>query len=256
MALKSSFPKVCIALGLPDPGQLIEHARRETEEGETLLEFRLDYLLRPASGLEVIRDVLRKNPGCAILATCRRHQNHGRFNGSVDDQIRILEAAVEAGVHAVDVEIESAEAAGDRLAGLRGDSRLIVSYHNYESTPQLDTVLKRMTRVPADAYKIVTTARKPSDCGRVLAFAKSNPRTPLIVLAMNETGFPTRVLSPAFGGLFTYAAPLSAEGTAAGQVTARQLRHLYRVEKFTRSAKIFGVIADPVRHSISPAVHN
>ena len=45
-------------------------------------------------------------------------------------------------------------------------------------------------------------------------------------------------------------------GTASGQVSARQLRNLYRVEKISRDAKIFGVIADPVRHSISPAVHN
>jgi 3-dehydroquinate dehydratase/shikimate dehydrogenase len=49
---------------------------------------------------------------------------------------------------------------------------------------------------------------------------------------------------------------MCAQGTAAGQVSARYLRHLYRVEKLNKSAKIFGVIADPVRHSISPAVHN
>ena len=56
--------------------------------------------------------------------------------------------------------------------------------------------------------------------------------------------------------MFTYAAPNASEGTASGQVSARVLRHLYRVEKFSRAAKIYGVIADPVRHSISPAVHN
>ena len=37
---------------------------------------------------------------------------------------------------------------------------------------------------------------------------------------------------------------------------AKYLRHLYRVEKLRKTAKIYGVIADPVRHSISPAVHN
>src|SRR5204862_1415485 len=71
-----------------------------------------------------------------------------------------------------------------------------------------------------------------------------------------ELGFPTRVLSPVFGGVFTYAAPLLTEGTAAGQVSARFLRHLYRVEKLHKTARIYGVIADPIRHSISPAVHN
>ena len=73
---------------------------------------------------------------------------------------------------------------------------------------------------------------------------------------MGEIGFPTRVLSPAFGGMYTYAAPNAAEGTASGQVCARQLRNLYRIGKFSRDARIYGVIADPVRHSISPAVHN
>jgi len=79
---------------------------------------------------------------------------------------------------------------------------------------------------------------------------------PLILLAMGEVGFPTRVLSLACGGLYTYAAPLAAEGTAAGQVQSSHLRHLYHVEKLSRSSKVYGVIADPVRHSISPAVHN
>src|SRR5262249_45823261 len=100
------------------------------------------------------------------------------------------------------------------------------------------------------------TARKPTDYGRVLALAKGHTRTRLIVLAMGELGFPSRVLSTAFGGQYTYAAPTASQGTAAGQVSARHLRHLYRVEKLSRTSRIYGVIADPVRHSISPAVHN
>jgi len=96
-----------------------------------------------------------------------------------------------------------------------------------------------------------------SVCGAlVLAVAKALPKQRLVVLAMGELGFPTRVLSPVFGAVFSYAAPIFAEGTAAGQVSARFLRHLYRVEKLAKSARIYGVIADPVRHSISPAVHN
>jgi 3-dehydroquinate dehydratase / shikimate dehydrogenase len=86
--------------------------------------------------------------------------------------------------------------------------------------------------------------------------ARAHPKTPMVLIAMGEMGFATRVLSTAIGGLYTYAAPSAAAGTASGQVSAHQLRHLYRVEKFTRDARIYGVIADPVRHSISPAVHN
>ncbi len=118
------------------------------------------------------------------------------------------------------------------------------------------SVIKRMTRIPADIYKLVTTARKPSDAARVLAGAKSSTRNKMVVLAMGELGFPTRVLSTAWGGIFTYAAPMHSQGTASGQVNAKQLRHLYRIEKFTKAAKVYGVIADPVRHSLSPVIHN
>lgn len=256
MPKPTSLPRICIAMGFSEPQKLLEHARNEADAGETFFEFRLDYLREPEQGLSVIRKFLAAHGDCSILATCRRHQNRGKFNGSVEDQIRILNAAVDAGARAVDLEIESAENILARLNTFRGRARIVLSYHNYDGTPAPDVVLRRMMRIPADAYKIVTTARKPSDNYRVLALTKSNPRTPLIVLAMGESGFPTRVLSTAWGGLFTYAAPNASEGTAAGQVSARLLRHLYRVEKFSRAAKIYGVIADPVRHSISPAVHN
>lgn len=251
-----ALPRICIALGLPDIPKLLDHARREAEAGETFLEFRLDYLDHPERGPEAVCAFLTQFPECIVLATCRRHQNAGRFNGSIDEQIRILEAAVRNGAQAVDVEIETAEAAPDKLNALRGRARLLISYHNYEGTPQLDTVLNRLGRIPADAYKLVTTARKPSDNGRVLAVPRAHAKTPLVVLAMGELGFPTRVLAQSYGCLYTYAAPMATDGTAAGQVSARQLRHLYRVEKLGRGAKVYGVIADPVRHSISPAIHN
>jgi 3-dehydroquinate dehydratase/shikimate dehydrogenase len=235
---------------------LLEHARKEAEAGETFLEFRLDFLDNPCAGAQAITGFLERFPDCIILATCRRHQNHGKFNGSTEEQFALLDLAVRHGAHAIDVEIETAEMAPERLSRFRGRAQVIISYHNFEATPPMDTVLHRMLRVPADAYKVVTTARKPSDNARVLAAAKTLPKQRMVVLAMGELGFPTRVLSPVFGGVFSYAAPIYAEGTAAGQVSARLLRHLYRVEKLTRAAKIYGVIADPVRHSISPAVHN
>src|ERR1051326_4410750 len=256
MAQTRPLPRICIALGLSDVPTLLDHARREAEAGETFLEFRLDFLDQPRKGADAIAKFLEEFPECTLLATCRRHQNHGKFNGSIEEQFAILDLAVRNGAHAIDIEIETAEAAQERLSQFRGRVQVIVSYHNFEATPPMDAVMHRVMRVPADAYKVVTTARKPSDNARVLAAAKSMPKEHLIVLAMGELGFPTRVLSPVFGGVFTYAAPMYTAGTAAGQVGSHFLRNLYRVEKLCKSAKIYGVIADPVRHSISPAVHN
>jgi 3-dehydroquinate dehydratase / shikimate dehydrogenase len=256
MAAHTPLPKICIALGFTQVEKLLAHAQKELDNGEKFLEFRLDYLPNPMDGVKAIPGFLAKNPECVLLATCRRHQNHGKFDGSIGEQLRILEAAVLAGAQAVDVEVESAENATDKLDRLRSESMLVISYHNYEGTPPVEPVYKRLAKIPAYAYKIVTTARKPNDSYKMLALAKAHPREKLVVLAMGEPGFPTRVMSPAFGGVYTYAAPTAAEGTASGQVCAKMLRHLYRVDKFTKNAKVYGVIADPVRHSISPAVHN
>ncbi len=256
MSRKASLPNICIALGFPDVDTLLKHAHREVESGETFIEFRLDYLNNPADGIAAIKRFCEDRPEVTLLATCRRHQNHGKFNGSIEEQLSILDRAIDAGARAFDIEIESAEVVHGPVEHMRGKAWLILSFHNYSGTPALEPVLKRMTKIAADAYKIVTTARKPSDNYRVLSLARSNPRTPLVMLAMGEPGLATRVLSTSQGAVYTYASPNSAEGTAPGQISARLLRQLYRVDKFSKAAKIYGVIADPVRHSISPAVHN
>ena len=92
MPQKRPFPRICIALGLADAAKLLEHARQEADSGETFLEFRLDYLDNPEHGIKVIRDLLKVHAECIILVTCRRHQNQGKFNGSVEEQLRILDS--------------------------------------------------------------------------------------------------------------------------------------------------------------------
>src|SRR4051812_5024755 len=119
MTQRRALPKICIALGLPDVPRLLEQARREAEAGENFLEFRLDYLRDPAVGAHAIAQFLESYPGCTILATCRRHQNHGKFNGSIEEQLCILGLAIQHGARAIDVEIETAEVVPERCAALR-----------------------------------------------------------------------------------------------------------------------------------------
>src|SRR5579862_1703328 len=160
MPQRTIFPQICIALGFSDVEPLYAHACAEYDSGERFLEFRLDYLASPERGIAILKKFLAHYSDCSILATCRRRQNQGRFTGSVEEQLKILEGAREAGAHAVDVEIETAEGCESRLAKLRSATYLLLSYHNYGGTPpRLESVLRRMAKIPADGYKIVTTAR-------------------------------------------------------------------------------------------------
>lgn len=251
-----SLPRICVALGLPTASQLQRAAEREYKDGSTFLEFRLDYLPDPAAGVELIRTFRKKYPEVHILATCRHKQNNGRFAGSLEKQCAVLEAAAGAGAAGLDLEIESAERLKTALPALREAAPLVVSYHNFQSTPALIPVLRRLERVTGDAYKIATTARKPADNERILEFVRSHRGAPLVAFAMAETGLPTRILTPSLGCAFTYAAPLQDAGTAPGQISAKLMRSLYRCEKLNRQTRVYGVIADPVAHSKSPLIHN
>ncbi len=254
--LPRSLPRICVALGLSTPSELSRAAEAEYKDGNTFFEFRLDYLRDPRSGINLIRSFHKRYPEVRILATCRGTQNNGRFEGAVEQQMAILQDAAKSGASLLDLEIESAERAKSSLAPLCDSTPLIISYHNFQSTPALDAVLRRLRRVPASAYKIATTACKPTDNLRLLEFAREHRDPPLIALAMSEIGTATRVLGTSIGSLFTYAAPLGSPETGSGQLPAKLMRTLFRCEKLTRQSRVYGVIADPVAHSKSPQIHN
>ncbi len=251
-----SLPRICVALGLPTPSQLSRAAEREFKDGSTFLEFRLDHLADPYAGLELIRNFRKNYSDAHILATCRHEQHHGHYSGSTEQQLAILGMAAKAGAAAIDLEIESAECAKGALSQLRALAPLFVSYHNFQNTPALDPVLRRLQRIPADAYKVATMARKPTDNLRLLQFAREHRGVSLIAVAMSDIGSSTRVLSLSLGCLYTYAAPSDSEGTAPGQISAKLMRSLYRCEKLTKQSRVYGIIADPVAHSKSPLIHN
>lgn len=251
-----NLPRICVALGFSTVAELSRAADREYKDGSHFLEFRLDYLQDPGSGIEFLRKFHARYPEVHLLATCRHKQAHGRYSGSIKQQAAILRGAAEAGAGFIDVEIESAESLKAEIAALRQTVRVVVSFHDFQKTPPLETVLRRLKHIAADAYKIAATSNKPADNLRMIQFLREHHDDPLIVFGMSEMGLPTRILSPSLGGLYTYAAPLSGEGTAAGQIPANCLRALYRPEKLTKRSRVYGVIASPVAHSKSPAIHN
>lgn len=254
--LPASLPRICVALGLPTAAQLARAAEVEYKDGNSFLEFRLDYLDSPAAGVQLLVDFKKKYPDSYILATCRHRQASGHFKGDVQQQISLLKDAARAGATFIDLEIETAEQTRPELNALRELVPLCLSYHDFETTPALAPIIKRLGRIPADLHKLAVTARKPSDNLRLFDCLRSPHEIPLIALAMSEVGLVSRVLSPCMGSLYSYAAPSSDGGTAPGQVAAKLLRSLYRCEKLTPQTRIYGVIASPVSHSKSPLIHN
>ncbi len=103
--------------------------------------------------------------------------------------------------------------------------------------------------------KLVCTASHINDCFGAFDLLHEADGD-CIVLCMGQAGLISRVLAKKLGGLVTFASLDEASGTAPGQVTLDAFKGLYRHDSMDRETELFGVIADPVGHSLSPAIHN
>src|SRR4029077_17122187 len=117
--------------------------------------------------------------------------------------------------------------------------------------------LEKMAVIPADFYKIVGTATNLYDNVTMMKFlGKNGDRYSLVGLCMGEQGIISRLLGVRAGSVFTFASVSPDEKTAPGQMTAQELRSTYRIEQVDAATRMYGVVGDPVAHSLSPAIMN
>jgi 3-dehydroquinate dehydratase-1 len=89
-------------------------------------------------------------------------------------------------------------------------------------------IVLRQQDAGADICKVVATARTLQDNGVLLRLIKEFPELKLVSLAMGPLGQISRVLCPLAGGYFTYASIAEGQESAAGQMTAGDLRKIYQ----------------------------
>jgi 3-dehydroquinate dehydratase/shikimate dehydrogenase len=251
------LPKVCLALSAESADAMLDTAESMVRDNP-FLEFRLDYLKQPVAALSTIRQFLETHQYVTAIATCRRAEHGGKFKGSLASQLDVLAKATAAGCQIIDVELESAlKAKPDALARLRSRAGLVLSFHDFRATRHLEKTLEKMLRIPADFYKVVTTATTLSDNVAMMKFLQTEgEKHALIGLCMGEQGIISRVLSVRAGSVFTFGAVSEDRKTAPGQVSAQQLRDIYRIEQVDAATRIYGVAGDPIEHSLSPIIMN
>jgi len=258
--------KVCVAIQAATPAEMIERAESALQDSKSVskfLEFRLDSLPKPSVALPKIKEFLAGHRDLTVIGTCRRKQFGGNFAQSLGAELEVLLAAAEAGCKVVDLEVESAEEAKPaQLAQWREKLRvagaaLLVSYHDFTQTKNLEQAARRIEAFQPDFVKVVSTARSLSDNLAVLRLIEDRSLSAHIVgIAMGEEGIVSRVLGPRAGAAFTFASSSESDATAPGQVTARTLHDLYRVEHLDQATRVFGVAGNPIAHSLSPLMQN
>lgn len=237
---------ICVSIGRGRHRQLIAEYKHLAEHGAKLVEMRVDWILRPVN----IKRLLAER-SCPIVFTCRRQQDGGKWAHSENDRLILLRSAIVAGVDYVDLEDDIA-ASVPRY----GKTKRIISYHNFRETPQnLWEIHARLAKLDPDIVKIATLAHSQHDNLRVMRMVRE-AKIPTVGLCMGEVGMPTRVLNGKFGSPITYASLHTERALAPGQLTYREMVQLYRYDSIQADTEVYGVIADPVAHSLSPRIHN
>ena len=236
---------------------MIERAESVVRDNP-FIELRLDYLSQPLAALPKLKTFLELHPEATFIATCRRAVNGGKFKGSLANQLAVLRKAADYGFPLVDLEVQSAENLKEaEMRDLWDRVGLILSYHNFRGTKKLDETFAGMTKYPADFYKMVSTATNLYDNVVMMKFLEKNSgRHEMVGVSMGEQGIISRVLGVRAGSVFTFAAATKGEETAPGQVTASELRDVYRIEMVDQATQVYGVVGDPIAHSLSPVMMN
>jgi 3-dehydroquinate dehydratase/shikimate dehydrogenase len=245
--------RVCGVVAAGTAREMSSQVRLGLRQTRTL-ELRLDYL-RDAKEREAFLSWLRhKRPRAVFIATCRRQEGGGLFQGGREKQIGILAQAARSGCDWCDVEIETAKRmTRAELARALFPARVMVSYHDFRGTPgNLGGIVRGLERAGGDAIKIAAQCRSVSDSVRICELARS--RRDAVAIPMGEFGLAGRVLSLCMGSALAYAAVEQA--TASGQLSLDAMADLYRAAHITRRTRVYGVIGNPIGHSLSPLLHN
>jgi len=237
---------ICVSIGRGRHRHVIAEHRHLAENGIRLVELRLDLI----QGDVQVKRLLAERP-CPAIVTCRRAADGGRWEKSEEQRLLVLRTAIVEGADYVDLEDDIAP-----KVPRYGNTKRIVSHHDFRKTPpDLAALHKRLAGMDADVVKIATMANHPTDNLRMLEMVRAS-KVPTVGICMGDIGVPTRVLAGRVGAPFTFATFHDDRVLAPGQIGWRQMRDVYRYDLITSKTRIYGVVADPVAHSLSPVVHN
>ena len=235
--------RLCVPILVADAEQARHDVAAAVEAGADVIELRVDYLTDPAEVRAVTAGF-----DVPFILTCRPIWEGGHSELTDADRRDLLTKAAEGtgGGWLIDYEGKAEGTVPNR----------ILSRHDFRTRPPT------LTRQYADdcatgaaVVKIAWAARSVRDNVEAFELLQQRPK-PTVALCMGEAGLPSRVLARKFGAHLTFAALRDDRNTAAGQPTIHDLKTLYRWDRLTARTKVYGVVGDPVAHSISPHVHN
>lgn len=250
-----------IPIAANDIQQALLQIKKSSAAGAEMLELRVDYLEKLNVGL-VEKLISIAQGHIPVVVTCRDKKQGGVFNYPLKLRVEVLVAAINAGVDFVDLEYDNffvPEVRQEIKKALSNnkETKLILSAHNFKTKfADIKKLYREIKKAfPSAIPKLVYTANHVNDCFDAFDLLH-NTRGERIVFCMGGAGLISRVVAKKLGSMVTFASIDEGTATAPGQLTVEEFKKLYRYDSINNKTALYGVIADPVAHSLSPHVHN
>lgn len=217
-----------------------------------MVELRADFLKPSELGS------IQRFPGkcdLPVIFTVRLHRDGGYFSGKEKDRRKLLSEAAGSGYSYIDIEEDLVDRELEHHIRKNG-ARIIRSIHDFSGVPgNLAGRIRNLSHNPTDIPKAAVMPQNTLELLRLIEIFQDLETSQKILIGMGELGLLTRVLAPKLGSWLSYCSSPEKEA-APGHLDPDQLIDLYRFKSIDASTQIFGVIGNPIRHSLSPQIHN
>ncbi len=258
--MSHQYPKTVLCVGKDTVYAVLEEIEKINQFAYAdIIELRADYIKEE----ELTEENLTKIKNASdkeILFTLRKQEEGGQRK--IPDSVReaFCFTAIKIGFEYIDIENSTPKDMLDRIMSevknAAGSTQLILSFHNFNETleSEISEKFNDIKLKNPDIIKIVTTATSEADSNFIIDFVRNNVSDSirLALFCMGEYGNTNRIQCHNLGSALTYLAVESGTGTASGQLTYDEFVSNPAIQKTT----ICGLIGKPIRHSMSPLVHN
>jgi 3-dehydroquinate dehydratase/shikimate dehydrogenase len=239
-------------------------------QGAEALELRTDYI--EALDTNKLKELITsaRKTALPIIVTCRDAAEGGMNNLNPAIRKQILIEAIKLGADFIDCEYANfiKKDFGDLIKKTLSDfddlsraenskTKLILSSHNFEGRfENLNIIYEQIfTAFPSAIAKTAYQAEHINDCFEAFDVLKKHGKK-AIAICMGQAGIISRIIAKKLGAFLTFASIQDKAATAPGQLTIEEMKTRYRFDITNNKTELFGIVGDPVGHSIGPIVHN
>ena len=234
------FPALCTPLVGRTREQLLTEVTLVVAKRPDLLEWRVDFFQEIGNTAAVVTlagELRQAAGGIPVLFTRRSIKEGGEPIPLSEDQVVALIEAVCASrtVELVDFEMNNdpIHIAQVREASKTNGIGLVLSFHNFQSTPSQDVLSQRFAQAQqlgADVAKIAVMPQHLQDVLSVLSATLESSQTldiPLVSMSMGGYGSLTRLFGYAFGSAMSFV--VGAATSAPGQVPIEDMNTVLEI---------------------------